>query len=131
MPVHEHALDLVGARVDLGDLGVAHHALDIGAALLDPTQIYQFFQTCDTWNLAGWSDPEFDRLITEAASASDPARRAKLVVAQGIAAGPLIWIPLYASYNPLFLGKGLTGAPTFAVQLVYPWAADIAGLADQ
>src|SRR5699024_212012 len=25
---HDHALDLVGALVDLGDLGVAHHALD-------------------------------------------------------------------------------------------------------
>ena len=23
---HDHALDLVGALVDLGDLGVAHHA---------------------------------------------------------------------------------------------------------
>jgi hypothetical protein len=28
LPCHDHALDLVGALVDLGDLGVAHHALD-------------------------------------------------------------------------------------------------------
>ncbi|WP_067177439.1 ABC transporter substrate-binding protein [Microtetraspora niveoalba] len=92
----------------------------------DPTQIYQYLQTGDTFNYARWSNPEYDRLVTEAASAGDPAQRAKLVVgAQDIAVKALIWIPLYAPFNTLFLGKGLTGAPTSSVQITYPWAADI------
>ena len=28
LTAHDHVADLVGALVDLGDLGVAHHALD-------------------------------------------------------------------------------------------------------
>ncbi|MEU8199746.1 ABC transporter substrate-binding protein [Streptosporangium sp. NPDC049046] len=92
----------------------------------DPTQIYQYLQGGNTFNYAGWADPEFDRLIGEATSAADPAERAGLVAeAQKIAAEQLIWIPLYAPFNPLYLGKGLTGAPTSSVQLTYPWAADI------
>ncbi|MEU6663129.1 ABC transporter substrate-binding protein [Streptomyces sp. NPDC046821] len=92
----------------------------------DPTQIYQYLQSGNTFNFAQWSDPTFDRLINEAGATTDTTRRAQLVAqAQKIAVDQNIWIPLYAPFNPVYLKKGLTGAPTTSVQLSYPWAADI------
>src|SRR5690349_6403179 len=40
---HDHALDLVGALVDLGDLGVAHHALDreVAGVAVAPEQLHR------------------------------------------------------------------------------------------
>ncbi|MGW1007420.1 ABC transporter substrate-binding protein [Streptomyces sp. NPDC002520] len=92
----------------------------------DPTQIYQYLQSGDTFNFAQWSNPAFDRLVKEAKATPDTARRAHLISqAQNIAVNQVIWVPLYAPFNPLYLKKGLTGAPLSSVQLSYPWAADI------
>ncbi|MGW4028381.1 ABC transporter substrate-binding protein [Streptomyces sp. NPDC004838] len=92
----------------------------------DPTAIYQYLQTGDTFNFAQWSNPEFDRLINEAKATADTAARAKLIAqAQETAVDEVVWMPLYTPFNPLFLKKGLTGAPISSVQLTYPWAADI------
>ncbi|MFV5995023.1 ABC transporter substrate-binding protein [Streptomyces sp. NPDC056231] len=94
----------------------------------DPTAIYQYLQTGDTFNFAQWSDPEFDRLINEAKATADNEQRAELIVqAQKIAVDQSIWIPLYTPFNPLYLNPDLTGAPLSSVQLTYPWAADIGG----
>ncbi|MFI6283405.1 ABC transporter substrate-binding protein [Streptomyces sp. NPDC051018] len=92
----------------------------------DPTAIYQYLQSGDTFNFAGWKDPEFDRLIDEAKATADGAERAGLIAqAQQKAVDQVVWMPLYTPFNPLFLKKGLTGAPISSVQLSYPWAADI------
>ncbi|MFF0450340.1 ABC transporter substrate-binding protein [Streptomyces sp. NPDC004609] len=92
----------------------------------DPTAIYQYLQTGDTFNFAQWSNPEFDRLINEAKATTDTAARAGLIArAQKTAVDEVIWMPLYTPFNPLYLKKGLTGAPLASVQLNYPWAADI------
>ncbi|MFE7331250.1 ABC transporter substrate-binding protein [Streptomyces sp. NPDC057565] len=92
----------------------------------DPTAIYQYLQTGNTFNLAQWSNPEFDRLINEAKATADTAKRAELIVqAQKIAVDQVVWMPLYSPFNPLYQKKGLTGAPLASVQLNYPWAADI------
>jgi peptide/nickel transport system substrate-binding protein len=92
----------------------------------DPTAIYQYLQTGDTFNFAEWSHPEFDKLVNDAKAATDTAARAKLITrAQQLATEQGIWMPLYTPFNPLFLKKGLTGAPLSSVQLNYPWAADI------
>ncbi|MFE2042078.1 ABC transporter substrate-binding protein [Streptomyces sp. NPDC059477] len=94
----------------------------------DPTAIYQYLQTGDTFNFAQWSDPEFDRLINEAKATADTDQRAQLIArAQKIAVDQSIWIPLYTPFNPLYLNPDLTGAPLNSVQLTYPWAADIGG----
>ncbi|MET8830880.1 ABC transporter substrate-binding protein [Streptomyces sp. NPDC004610] len=92
----------------------------------DPTAIYQYLRTGDTFNFAQFSDPEFDRLIDEAKATADTGSRADLISrAQKIAVEQSIWIPLYTPFNPLYLKPGLTGAPVNSVQLSYPWAAGI------
>ncbi|MFE5858412.1 ABC transporter substrate-binding protein [Streptomyces sp. NPDC056500] len=92
----------------------------------DPTALYQYLQSGDTFNFAQWSDPTFDKLIDEAKATADTNERAKLITqAQEIAVGQGIWMPLYSPFNPVYLKKGLTGAPISSVQLTYPWAADI------
>ncbi|GAA3653414.1 ABC transporter substrate-binding protein [Nocardioides ginsengisoli] len=94
----------------------------------DPTEIYQYLQTTNYFNYAQWSDPTYDKLVSDASHTTDEAKRAELIVqAQKIAADAMIWVPLYAPFNSVFLSKGLTGAPTAAVQLNYPWAATIGG----
>ncbi|MGW1007415.1 ABC transporter substrate-binding protein [Streptomyces sp. NPDC002520] len=97
-----------------------------GTDFADPLQMYQYFKTGDFYNFSGFSDHEFDHLIAEAEKTGDPQRRAELVTAaQKIVVDKLVWIPLYAPYNSLFLNKRLTGSPASYVQLHYPWAADL------
>jgi peptide/nickel transport system substrate-binding protein len=97
-----------------------------GTDFADPLQMYQYFQTGHFYNFSGFSDKTFDRLIADATRAQDPEQRAKLVTeAQKIVVDRLVWIPLYAPYNTLFLNKRLTGSPASYVQMHYPWAADL------
>ncbi len=92
----------------------------------DPLQLLQYMRGDNFFGYARFDDPRFIRLTDEAATTLDDAARAKLVVqAQAIVADALVWIPLYTPYNPLFLGRRITGAPTGAVNLTYSWAADL------
>ncbi|GAA2444509.1 ABC transporter substrate-binding protein [Agromyces soli] len=94
----------------------------------DPTQIYQYLESDNFFNLSGWSNAEFDQAIDASRASSDDAERAaSLIAAQSIEIADPTWLPIYTPYNAVFLGKGLTGAPTAAVQLNYPWAAMIGG----
>jgi peptide/nickel transport system substrate-binding protein len=94
----------------------------------DPTQIYQYLESDNFFNLSGWSNAEFDQAIDASRASSDDAERAaSLIEAQSIEIDDPTWLPIYTPYNAVFLGKGLTGAPTAAVQLNYPWAAMIGG----
>jgi peptide/nickel transport system substrate-binding protein len=94
----------------------------------DPTQIYQYLESDNFFNLSGWSNADFDQAIDASrASADDAERAASLIAAQSIEIDDPTWLPIYTPYNAVFLGKGLTGAPTAAVQLNYPWAAMIGG----
>ncbi|MFI6283400.1 ABC transporter substrate-binding protein [Streptomyces sp. NPDC051018] len=97
-----------------------------GTDFADPLQMYQYFQTGHFYNFSGFSDPEYDELVAKAGRTSDEEERAKLVTAaQRIVVDELVWIPLYAPHNTLFLNKRLTGTPASYMQLHYPWAADL------
>ncbi|GAA3653375.1 ABC transporter substrate-binding protein [Nocardioides ginsengisoli] len=97
-----------------------------GTDFADPVQMYQYFQTGNFYNFTGFSDPKYDALVDEAAQTMDGAKRAELITqAQQIVVDQLLWIPLYAPYNTLFLNKRVTGSPASYVQLHYPWAADL------
>ncbi|MEU3164992.1 ABC transporter substrate-binding protein [Streptosporangium sp. NPDC006930] len=97
-----------------------------GTDFADPLQMYQYFQTGHFYNFAGFSNTGFDKLVAEAGKTGDPEARAALVAdAQRIVVDELVWIPLYAPYNTLFLNNRLTGTPASYVQLHYPWAADL------
>ncbi len=94
----------------------------------DPTQIYQYLDSRNFFNLAAWSNPDFDAALDASRATNDPSRRAAaLIKAQQLEVADPTWLPIYTPYNAVFLRKGLTGAPTVAVQLIYPWAAMIGG----
>lgn len=94
----------------------------------DPTQIYQFLEADNIFNFAPWANADFDAAMDAARAAVDPGERAAaLIKAQKIAVADPTWLPIYTPFNAVFLRKGLTGAPTSAVQLNYPWAAMIGG----
>lgn len=92
----------------------------------EPLQLLQYMRGDNFFGYGRFDDPQFLKLTDEAASTLDDAKRARLVVeAQRIATEAQIWIPLYTPYQPLFLGRRITGAPTGAVNLTYSWAADL------
>jgi peptide/nickel transport system substrate-binding protein len=94
----------------------------------DPTQIYQYLEGDNFFNLASWKNPDFDAALAAAKAAEGPAERAAaLIKAQQIEVADPTWLPIYTPFNVVFLRQGLTGAPTSAVQLNYPWAAMIGG----
>ena len=69
-------------------------------------------QTGAYQNYAGYSDPEYDKLLEQAVADLRPgaaARRSRR--AQQIAADQLLWIPAAEAPTSLFLGKRITGAP--------------------
>ncbi|ADB54112.1 ABC transporter substrate-binding protein [Conexibacter woesei] len=97
-----------------------------GTDFADPLQIYEYFKSGNFYNFAGFSDPRLDALLNDASRTTDEQRKAELVTgAQRIVVDELLWIPLYAPYNTLFMNKRITGAPASYVQLHYPWAAAI------
>ena len=94
----------------------------------DPTQIYQYLEGSNFFNLAAWKNADFDAALAASRATNDPVTRAAaLIKAQQIAVDDPAWLPLYTPYNPVFLREGLTGVPTAGVRFNYPWAAAIGG----
>ena len=77
-------------------------------------------------NYGGWSDPEFDEVVTTAMGIDDPAARSvETAKAQQIANKELPWLPLYTTPMSLFLGDRITGVAPSIAFMYYPWAAGI------
>jgi peptide/nickel transport system substrate-binding protein len=93
----------------------------------EPLNMYATIFTSDGGsNYNGYSNPEYDRLISEALATDDEDARAALInQAQVISVEEAPWIPLYAPNVRLFLGNRISGAPSSFVYLYYPWAAEI------
>lgn len=92
----------------------------------DPISLYNYLTSDAFYNYAGWSNPEFDKLVLQARETNNEKERAKLVIAaQQLAADDPTWIPIYQPYNPVYLTNGLTGVPTAAIQHNIPWASGL------
>lgn len=92
----------------------------------DPLEMYAVLRTGEFSNYGNWSNPEYDALVTEAASTADPKERSVLTAkAQQLANAELPWLPLAASPNPMFLGERVTGLSPSISFLYYPWAATL------
>ncbi|MEV7507218.1 ABC transporter substrate-binding protein [Streptomyces sp. NPDC091201] len=95
-------------------------------SITDPLDLLTNFKTGAYMNFAGYSDPEYDRLVDQAAAVYDTGQRmdieAKL---QRHAAEQLLWIPVAEWPTALFMNKRVTGAPTTIAYMYYPWAADV------
>lgn len=99
-----------------------------GTDFADPLQIYEYFRSGGFYNFSGFSSRALDGMLDRALAAPDDEQKAQAVVgAQQIVVDELLWIPLYAPYNTLFMNDRISGAPASYVQLHYPWAAAIGG----
>ncbi|GAA2656932.1 ABC transporter substrate-binding protein [Paractinoplanes durhamensis] len=78
------------------------------------------------FNWTGYEDPAVTASIIGAVSATDPAESAtQYVAAQAIFGPAKLQITLAESYNRLFLGKRITGAPASFSYISTAWAAQV------
>ena len=92
----------------------------------DPLEMYSVLRTGEFSNYGNWSDPEFDAIVTEAATIQDPAERSeKTAQAQLIANDQLPWLPLAESPITMYMSDEITGVAPSINFLYYPWAATI------
>ncbi|MCM2424844.1 ABC transporter substrate-binding protein [Streptomyces sp. RKAG337] len=95
-------------------------------SITDPLDLLSNFKTGAYMNFAGYSDPQYDRLVDQAAAVYPVPERldieAKL---QHLASEQLLWIPVAEWPTAMFLNKRITGAPTTISYMYYPWAADV------
>ena len=93
----------------------------------EPLNMYATIFTSDGGsNYNGYSNADYDRLVSDALATDDLDVRAELInQAQAISVEEAPWIPLYAPNVRLWLGERITGAPASFVYLYYPWAAEI------
>lgn len=72
----------------------------------------------------GYADPAAVKLVEEARSEPDDAKRAeKVVELQTLITDEMLWVPLVAPTNVLIMNKDLTGAPSTFQYMFGPWAA--------
>ncbi|WP_269936658.1 ABC transporter substrate-binding protein [Arthrobacter sp. HY1533] len=92
----------------------------------DPLEMYAVLRTGEFSNYGNWSNAEFDKIVNEAITIDDPAKRAeKTAEAQKIANKELPWLPLSSGPITVFQGKRITGVEPSIAFLYYPWAATI------
>lgn len=92
----------------------------------DPMEMFGILRTGEFSNYGNWSNPEFDELITEAASTMDPVDRSKLTAqAQQLANQELPWLPLFEAPNAAYMGDRVTGMSPSMNFMYFPWAAQL------
>ncbi len=92
----------------------------------DPLGFYKNGTSDASVNYAGFSDPEYDALISQAYAATDDSERARLTIdLQRRWNQAMVWIPVVETPSTLVTGSFVTGAPASAAFLYYPWAADL------
>ncbi len=92
----------------------------------DALEMYSVLRTGEFSNYGGWSNPEYDEVVTEAIATDDPAARSELTAkAQQIANEELPWLPLFTGPLPMFQGERISGVSPSMAFLYYPWAAEI------
>ncbi|MDR2998172.1 MAG: ABC transporter substrate-binding protein [Microbacterium sp.] len=92
----------------------------------DALEMYGVLRTGDFSNYGNWSDPEYDKIVTEAVQTFDPKKRSELTAKlQQITNEELPWLPLFEGPIPLFMGERVTGMQPSMAFLYYPWAATL------
>ncbi|WP_336659899.1 ABC transporter substrate-binding protein [Leucobacter sp. USHLN153] len=92
----------------------------------DPLGFYKNGKSDASVNFGVYSDPEYDRIVDEAYAATDDAERAKLTLElQQRWVDNAVWIPVVATPATLVMSNGVTGVPSSAAFIYYPWAVDL------
>lgn len=97
----------------------------------DPIGFYKNGRSTASVNYVGFADPEYDALAAEALATTDDAERAQLAIdLQDRWATAVPWLSVVQSPATLALDEGLTGVPSSAAFLYYPWAMDLGTAGD-
>ncbi|MEI3865722.1 ABC transporter substrate-binding protein [Microbacterium sp. CCNWLW134] len=92
----------------------------------EPAAYYQYYTSDGVFNVAGFSDAEFDSVVSESRTTLDDDARAELITtAQAIYADNRINFPIVSQNTRTFLAEGVTGAVTSQAFLYSPWAVNI------
>ncbi|MEU7605152.1 ABC transporter substrate-binding protein [Streptomyces sp. NPDC040724] len=106
--------------------GVDMFPLSYYDSITDPLDLLTNFKTGAYMNFAGYSDPQYDQLVDQAAAVYPVQQRMEITAKlQRHASEQLLWIPVAEWPTALFQGKRITGAPTTISYMYYPWAADV------
>ncbi len=96
----------------------------------EPAAYYQYYTTDGIFNVAGFSNAEFDDVVAQSRRVLNDDERAGLVTtAQEIFGTNTVNIPIISQYTRLYMSEGITGAVSSQAFLYAPWAAKV-GLID-
>lgn len=92
----------------------------------DPLGFYKNGKTDASVNFGVFSDPEFDELVDEGYAATDDAERAEITIElQERWVENAVWISVVATPSTLVMSNEVTGVPSSAAYIYYPWAVDL------
>ncbi|MBL3685618.1 ABC transporter substrate-binding protein [Leucobacter zeae] len=92
----------------------------------DPLGFYKNGRSDSSRNFVGFADPEYDRLVDEGYAATDDAERAKISIElERTWVENAVWLPVVATPATLVMSQDVTGVPSSAAYIYYPWVADL------
>ncbi|MGO1538652.1 MAG: ABC transporter substrate-binding protein [Leucobacter sp.] len=92
----------------------------------DPLGFYKNGKSDASVNFGIFSDPEFDALVDEGYAATDDAERAEITIElERRWVENAVWIPVVATPSTLVMSNEVTGVPSSAAYIYYPWAVDL------
>lgn len=92
----------------------------------DPLGFYKNGASDASVNFGVFADPEYDALVDAGYAATDDAERAEITVElQKRWVERAVWIPVVATPSTLIMSNSVTGVPSSAAFIYYPWAADL------
>ena len=92
----------------------------------DPVGFYKNGTSTARVNFVKYSDPAYDAAVKKAQAATNDADRAKLAMElEQKWVDAAVWVPVVQTPTTIAMSKDITGAPSSASFLYYPWAADI------
>jgi len=92
----------------------------------DPLGFYKNGKSDASVNFGILNDPEYDALVDEGYEATDDAERAAITLElQKRWVDNAVWIPVVATPSTLIMSNTVSGVPSSAAYLYYPWAADL------
>lgn len=92
----------------------------------DPLGFYKNGKSDAGVNFGVFSDPEYDALVDQGYAATDDAERAEITIElQQRWVDAAVWIPVVATPSTLIMSNDVTGVPSSAAYIYYPWATDL------
>lgn len=92
----------------------------------DPLGFYKNGKSDASVNFGILDDPEYDALVEQGYAATDDAERAKITIElQRRWVENAVWIPVVSTPATLVMSNEVTGVPSSAAYIYYPWAVDL------